>query len=217
MPGNCIVLLGGSFDPVHNGHLAISSYFCQLLGTRKLRIIPAGNPWQKPPLKASPQQRIDMLQLAFRSQNLSITIDQQEINRKGASYTIDTLKAIRQEIGVAVSLVFIMGIDQLIQLHTWREWKKLFNYANICTATRPDFSFSPETMPRDLQKEFLGRLATPQEVEATSHGLTYIAHDLAVDVSSTKIRAAFQQSEKPYTLVPAEVLDYIERNNLYRK
>ena len=116
MTKRCIILLGGSFDPVHVGHVELGKYFCRLFKTDELRLIPAGNPWQKPLLKATPQQRIDMLYKAFGSLGFSITIDTQEIERSGATYTIDTLRSIREEAGNDVSLVFLMGADQLLRL-----------------------------------------------------------------------------------------------------
>jgi len=212
---NCIVLLGGSFDPVHNGHIALAQHFCLLFHTRNLRIIPAGNPWQKPPLKATAAQRVEMLRLAFASHDMSAFIDQQEIKRPGKTYSIDTVKKIRQEVGSDVPLLFLIGIDQLLQLNTWKEWKSLFNYVHICVASRPEFSLEKTPLPEEVEKELTRRLAIPEKIQITPSGLMYMASDLAIKISSTDIRAELQDSVTADALLPENVLVYIKEHHLY--
>ena len=129
MTERCVLLLGGSFDPVHQGHIALARYFCALLHPDELRLIPAGRPWQKPELTTPPEHRIAMLQAAFSDWGVPIVIDSQEIEREGATYAIDTLRALRNELGDEVALVMLLGADQLLNLHTWRDWQKLFDLA----------------------------------------------------------------------------------------
>ena len=212
----CIILLGGSFDPVHVGHVELGKYFCRLFNTNELRLIPAGNPWQKPLLKASPQQRIAMLKCAFEPLGLSITIDPQEIDRPGATYTIDTLRSIRNEIGENASLIFLMGADQLLRLDTWHNWRQLFDLTNIAVSARPGFSNSLTLIPKVIADEFSRRFASPEKIISTPAGLTYLATDLQINVSATEIRAALQNDQSPTALVPAPVLNYIKENNLYK-
>ncbi len=216
MTKRCIILLGGSFDPVHIGHVELGKYFCRLFGTDELRLIPAGNPWQKPLLKATPEQRVTMLKCAFGQLGLSITIDTQEIDRPGATYTIDTLKAIRSEVGPDVSLIFLMGADQLLRLDTWHNWRQLFELTNIAVSARPGISNSLTLIPKAIADEFSRRFADPDKITSTPAGLTYLARDLQINVSATEIRAALQNRQSPTALVPAPVLDYIKENNLYR-
>lgn len=217
MTKRCIILLGGSFDPVHVGHVELGKYFCRLFKTNELRLIPAGNPWQKPLLKAAPQQRIDMLKCAFKPLGLSITIDTQEIDRPGATYTIDTLRSIRREVGPDVSLIFLMGADQLLRLDTWHNWRQLFELTNIAVSARPGFSNSLTLIPKAIADEFSRRFADPGKIISTAAGLTYLATDLQINVSATEIRAALQNDQSPATLVPAPVLNYIKENNLYKE
>jgi nicotinate-nucleotide adenylyltransferase len=213
----CIALLGGSFDPVHNGHIALGVFFGQLLQVDQLRVIPAGNPWQKPGLQASAADRVAMLQRAFATQPLPFVIDQQEIARADrASYTIDTLRAIRAELGPQASIAFLIGADQLQQFHTWHQWRQLFDYAHICAASRPEFPLEPALLSPAVAQEFGRRAATPEQIRSTPHGLTYLATNLAVDVSATEIRTALRGGRKPVSLVPPIVLDYIEQHNLYK-
>nr|WP_245549146.1 nicotinate-nucleotide adenylyltransferase [Noviherbaspirillum massiliense] len=213
----CITVLGGSFDPVHRGHVALAGYFAKLLFPDQLRIIPAGNPWQKKNgLRASAQQRIDMLRIAFAQQAVPTVIDEQEIRRQGASYTIDTLRSLRAEIGPAASIAFLIGADQLQQLDTWKDWRQLFDFAHICVASRPGFILDPAHVPPEVAREFVRRAGTPEQIRTTPHGLTYLTTNLAINISATEIRAALQKGQFPASLIPAGVLDYIKLHHLYQ-
>ncbi|CAL60761.1 Putative nicotinic acid mononucleotide adenylyltransferase, NAD(P)-requiring, NadD-like [Herminiimonas arsenicoxydans] len=212
----CIALLGGSFDPVHNGHVALADYFVALLKPDELRVIPAGNPWQKHGLQASGQDRMAMVRSAFSTQKVTVNIDQQEILRPSATYTIDTLRAIRQELGPHASIVFLMGADQLQHLNTWQEWQHMFDYAHICAASRPGFAMDAAHIPTEVAQEFTRRTGTPEQIRTTPQGLAYLAPNLAVDISATAIRAALQRGERPTSQLPLGVLDYIEQHHLYK-
>ncbi len=213
-------MLGGSFDPVHNGHVALANYFVDLIKPDALRVIPAGNPWQKDGLQASGEDRVAMVRNAFGTalteQHVPVTIDQQEILRASATYTIDTLRAVRKELGLEVSIVFLMGADQLQHLDTWQEWQKLFDYAHVCTASRPGFAMDAAHIPRSVAREFARRIGKPAQIRNTPQGLACLAPNLAVDISATEIRAALQRGERPTSLVPPGVLDYIEQHQLYK-
>jgi nicotinate-nucleotide adenylyltransferase len=211
----CIALLGGSFDPVHNGHIALGKLFAEQLKADALLVIPA-LPWQKGALVATPQQRVDMLTLAFQGLPCPVTIDWQELARGSATYTIETLRAIRADVGPDVSLAFLMGADQLQRLNTWHEWRNLFDLAHFCVAARPGFELDDAHVPAEVAAEFQRRLATPDQVRNTPAGRTMLAADLAVDISATAIRAALQRGEGANSLIPPVVLDYIEQHNLYK-
>jgi nicotinate-nucleotide adenylyltransferase len=212
----CIAVLGGSFDPVHNGHVALGSYFAKLLFPDELRVIPTGNPWQKQGLCATPAQRIEMLKLAFGQSAPAVTIDEQEIRRDAPTYTIDTLRALRAELGRDASIAFLIGADQLQQLHTWKERQHLFDYAHVCAASRPGFEMDAAHVHNEVVREFARRTATPEQLRSTPHGLAYLAGNLAIDISATEIRAALQQGQQPAALIPPTVLDYIKQHHLYQ-
>ena len=212
----CVALLGGSYDPVHLGHVALGAHFARLLAVDQLRVIPAGTPWQKQPLQASFEQRAAMVQLAFDDAGVVITLDRQEIERPAPTYTIDTLRQIRAEFGPQASLVFLMGADQLQQLASWRQWRQLFDYAHICVAARPGFALNGPLTPQALAEEFTPRQASVEQIRNTPHGLTYLAQDFAVDISATRIRAALKRGDQANTLVSPRVLDYIEQHHLYK-
>jgi len=213
----CIAILGGSFDPVHLGHVALAEHFVGLLQPDELRVIPAGNPWQKHGLQATAQQRVAMVSLAFDQQPVPVVIDDQEIRRETATYTIDTLQALRRTLGNDVSIVFLMGADQLQHLDTWQGWRQLFDYAHLCAASRPGFGIDASKVPEVVMQEFNRRAGNEKEIRNTPHGKAYLAPTLDVDISSTEIRSMLQRGERPESLIPTRVLDYIEQHHLYHK
>jgi nicotinate-nucleotide adenylyltransferase len=231
---HCIALLGGSFDPVHHGHVALARLFCDLLHPDALRVLPA-KPWQKSSLQASDAARVAMLELAFRElgdSGLPVIIDRREIERGSATYTVETLRGLREEFGLGASIVFLMGADQLQNLDSWRDWQSLFALANIGVAARPGYTLEQEALPPAVARELAPRLAPPGQVRTTPAGLVCLAHTLAVDISATQVRAALHDGYEGHTntaanakanakakvnsLVPPVVLDYIQQHHLYK-
>ena len=219
----CVALLGGSFDPVHHGHLALAAFFVGLLQPDELRVLPA-RPWQKASLQASDRDRIRMLELAFAGQPMAgqtrIVIDTQEIDRGSPTYTVETLRGLRAQLGEAASIVFLMGADQLQKLDTWREWQALFTLCHLGVAARPGYDLDQDRLPPAVAQELARRLATPDEVRASSHGKVCLAHTLAVDISATQIRHALatraEDGADISARLPRGVLDYIQQHNLYK-
>ncbi|MBC3863737.1 nicotinate (nicotinamide) nucleotide adenylyltransferase [Undibacterium jejuense] len=214
----CVLVLGGSFDPVHIGHIALASSLTQLLKPDELRIIPAGQPWQKNALTATSEQRVSMLKLAFENwTDCPLYIDEQEIRRaerQQSSYTIDTLRQLRAELGAETSLNFAMGADQLLNLHTWHQWRDLFEVANLCAAARPGYSL--KIASQDVAKEWQDRLMNGKELRSRSHGGTALEPELAIDVSATRLRTELKQHNPTMRLlVPHKVLDYIQQHSIY--
>jgi nicotinate-nucleotide adenylyltransferase len=211
----CVALLGGSFDPVHNGHVALATLFANLLEPDQLRILPAGSPWQKSGLQARDADRIAMLRLAFADAPQAVVLDLQEIERGTPTYTIDTLRSVRAELGPDASIVFLMGSDQLQQLDSWREWRQLFDLAHIGVAARPGFSMADAALPAAVAQELTMRRGSLAQLRNTPSGRAYLAETLDVDISATQIRAALQRGEKANSLISPVVLDYIQQHNLY--
>ncbi|CUI05314.1 nicotinate-nucleotide adenylyltransferase [Massilia sp. P8910] len=211
----CVALLGGSFDPVHNGHVALATLFATLLEPDQLRILPAGSPWQKSRLQAGDADRIAMLRLAFAGAARPVVLDLQEIERGTPTYTIDTLRGVRAELGPQASIVFLMGSDQLQQLDSWREWRALFELAHIGVAARPGFSMADAALPAAVAEELTLRRGSLAQLRNTPSGRAYLAETLDVDISATQIRAALQRGEKANSLISPVVLDYIQQHNLY--
>ncbi len=210
-----VAVLGGSFDPIHDGHVALGTHFAQAFQADELRILPAGNPWQKAGLHTDAAHRVAMIGCAFDTTNVPVTIDQQEIRRHTATYTVDTLKSLREELGSETAIAFLLGADQLQHLNTWHDWQRLFDYAHLCAAARPGFMLDAGHVPSEVAAEFARRQVNADEIRSQAAGLTYIATNLAIDVSATTIRAALQRGESPKGL-PPKVLHYIETHQLYK-
>lgn len=211
-----VALLGGSFDPVHRGHVALAALFARLLRPDQVRVIPAGNPWQKNGLKASAEDRVHMLQLAFEDAGLPVVIDTQEIERASATYAIDTLRNVRAELGPEASVVFLMGADQLQKLDSWRDWLDLFHYAHFAVAARPGYSLGE--VPQAVREQVDARLGTVDELRDSPAGRMLVVPDLAIDISATEIRETLAvQGQHANSLIPGVVLDYIQQHQLYKQ
>ena len=218
----CIALLGGSFDPVHHGHVALARLFSESLRPDELRVLPA-RPWQKASLEANDEQRVAMLELAFRDAGLMVTIDLRELEGDSPTYTVETLRGLRAELGPDASIVFLMGADQLQNLDSWRDWRQLFALANLGVAARPGYTLEQEALPPAVAHELAPRLAPPGQVRTTPAGLVCLAHTLAVDISATTVRTLLKGANvdanaktEVNLLVAPVVLDYIQHHNLYK-
>jgi nicotinate-nucleotide adenylyltransferase len=211
----CVALLGGSFDPVHHGHVALASLFSDLLHPDQLRVIPAGKPWQKSSLRTAAEHRVAMLELAFDQAGMRVHLDVQEIERMTPTYTVETLRNVRAELGPQASIVFLMGADQLQQLDTWRDWRALFELAHIGVAARPGYSLEKASLPPAVAQEILLRQGSLDQLRSTPSGHAYLAQTLDVDISATQVRAALQRGEQADSLISPVVLDYIQQHKLY--
>lgn len=212
----CVLLLGGSFDPVHAGHIGLARYFCTLLHPEALRLIPGGRPWQKPAMTTPANHRIAMLRAAFDGWFIPVTIDDQEIRRDGPGYMIDTLRHCRAELGRDVSLVLLLGADQLMNLHTWHQWADLFDEAHLAIAARPGFSTQTAALDTAVAAQITRRRASAEQVRQTPSGLVCLGTQLALNVSSTAIRERLARGEDTDDLLPGPVLDYIRQHHLYQ-
>jgi nicotinate-nucleotide adenylyltransferase len=213
----CIIILGGSFDPVHKAHVALAQVFLDLFKPAQLRLIPTGKSAQKIVCQASPEHRVAMLKLAFAelANTVPVFIDTQEIERaeKGQlSYSVDTLTQLRTEFGPTTPLIFLVGADQLQQLHRWKDWEQLFTLAHIAAVTRPGFLL--HTMDKHVADEFIQRAGKITELKSQPSGRTFLHTGLSIDVSSTQIRNALHLSND-LQLVPHNVLNYIQQHHLY--
>lgn len=213
---SAIGLLGGSFDPIHVGHLQLARDARAQLELAEVRFLPAGQPWQKQ-VVASAAQRAHMIELAIRGEP-GFALDMHEIERPGATYTIDTLRALRAALGDEVPLVLIIGGDQMQRLDTWREWEHLLDCAHLAVARRNDAVL---TLSWPLQEFFNSHWARPDAVGQPNGSIVEIEMT-PVDASATEIRALLreppsaQRDARLAALVPAAVLDYIRAHNLYR-
>jgi nicotinate-nucleotide adenylyltransferase len=192
-----IGLLGGSFNPVHLAHLAMARTALRALNLDEVQLIPAGNPWQKQPLRISGAQRLEMLTLAIADEP-GIVINDIEINREGATYTIDTLRNLPRD----AKYYWLLGTDQLNNFCTWQNWQEITDYVTLTVAWRTGYPLHiPPELDTLLRRDGKGLITLPFK---------------AMDVSSTEIRSRIQQGQDASAFVPAPVLDYINTHGLYR-
>ena len=217
-------ILGGSFDPVHNAHLALAKAFARTLALDEVRFVPAGRPWQKGGLSASAKQRVAMLELALNElpvEACSFRVDERELRREGATYSIDTLAEMRAEVGPDASLILLIGADQLVRLDTWKRWSELWDYAHVAAATRP--AAVALALPPAVEQEWARRLVGPGDralLQTTQSGHAYLLDGFALDISATRIRtwlaAGGSWPDGCAAFLPRAVLEYIGAHGLYR-
>lgn len=205
-----IGLLGGTFDPVHVGHLALARTARAALSLDEVRLVPTGSSWQKSGVRASAAQRLEMARLAAACVE-GLVVDDREVRRAGASYTIDTLTELRADLGPEPAIVLLLGSDQLRNLSTWHRWRDLFGQAHVACTQRERVSLTD--LPEELEElvRERGRQSLP---DAPSGALVFFSMP-PVPVSATALRAQLARGERPRELVPAAVLDYIETHGLY--
>ncbi len=214
LPGP-VGLLGGSFDPVHAGHLRLASDAQSALGLAQLRWIPAGQPWQKPGITPA-HHRVAMLELALAGHagGRNWIIDRCEVERAGPSYTVDTLRQLRAAMGPAVSLVWIMGFDQLRGLASWHDWQSMTELAHIAYARRAG---QPDDLPGPVADYVAARQAPPGALAGRPSGCFAAFAMRPVHCSATGIRAALADGDADrakHYLSPG-VLGYIQAHQLY--
>ena len=212
-----IGLLGGSFDPIHLGHLQLARDALAQLALAEVRFIPAGRPWQKGEITDA-THRARLVLAAIRDEP-RFALDMREIERAGPTYTLDTLRELREALGEHVPLVLIMGSDQFERLDTWRDWTHLLDHAHLAVARRADALLTPGYA---LQEYFNAHWARPHAVHEAARGRIVEIEMTPVDASATEIRALLAQPPSPgrdsrlAEIVPAPVLDYIRAHQLYR-
>ncbi|WP_081060065.1 nicotinate-nucleotide adenylyltransferase [Burkholderia vietnamiensis] len=222
-PSQRIGLLGGTFDPIHDGHLALARRFADVLQLTELVLLPAGQPYQKRDVSAA-EHRLAMTRAAAGSLALpgvAVTVATDEIEHAGPTYTVETLARWRERIGPDASLSLLIGADQLVRLDTWRDWRKLFDYAHVCASTRPGFDLGAASA--DVAREIARRRADAEQLKATPSGHLLIDTTLSFDIAATDIRAHLreciarhaQMPDASAEHVPAAVWAYILQHRLY--
>ena len=213
-----IALFGGTFDPVHFGHLRMALELHQAFGFDEMRLVPSHQPRHRQSPGVSPEHRRQMLALAIQDCE-ELQLDERELNRAGPTYTVDTLEELRAELGDEVSLSFCMGLDSLLTLPGWHRWEQLLQLAHLVVVARPGWRL-PAGDSGGAEAE-VAELMTRCAGEATdlcreSRGRLVVREQTLLPISATHIRQLIARGESPRYLLPAAVLQYIEDNNLYR-
>ncbi|HSH43953.1 MAG TPA: nicotinate-nucleotide adenylyltransferase [Arenicellales bacterium] len=200
-----IGLLGGTFDPVHNGHLAVAQGLCDELGADRVRCIPCALPPHRTPPECSAGHRLAMLEAAVAADRRLIA-DTRELQRKGPSYTVWTLRSLRREFPGA-SLCWVLGVDAWLGLKSWYRWYELSSLAHLVVVRRPGWE-----LPGSAEARLSGRTA---DLKRRPAGAAVLWDGPEIDLSASAIRDRIAAGEDVSDALPGAVWEYIRRNKLY--
>lgn len=196
-PNKRIGLLGGSFDPIHLAHLALAQAALTHLQLDEVQFIPAANPWQRAPLKANPEHRLAMIEAAIAG-HAGLAINPIEIERGGATYTVDTVQALP----AGARYTWILGADQLANFCSWRQWQDIVRCVSLAVAVRPGITLqTPPALADELK-----RLGRPLQQLPFA----------PLQISASDIRQRLAEGRSTAKLLPAAVAAYIAAHQLYQ-
>ncbi|WP_417069400.1 nicotinate-nucleotide adenylyltransferase [Niveibacterium terrae] len=213
-PETPLGLLGGTFDPLHNGHLRLAEEARAQLGLDRVRLIPAGHPPHREAPGASAADRLAMCRLAAEG-NPTLEVDPSEVESEAPSYTVTTLTRLRRELGETRPLVLLLGVDAFNGLASWNRWQELFDLAHIAVANRPGHPLVPARLAPELAREWLARQSSPAALARTPAGGLLAFTITALDISATAIRALVASGQSPRYLLPDPLVGYIAQHHLY--
>tara|TARA_R110001592_G_scaffold138511_5_gene357704 strand:- start:5799 stop:6458 length:660 start_codon:yes stop_codon:yes gene_type:complete len=217
------VYLGGTFDPVHNGHIHLAKDLVSTLKLTRIYLMPCHEAVHKDTVSASADQRLDMLRMAISSKP-ELAIDEREIHQSGPSYTFDSLSSIRAEQGDD-SVCFVMGMDSLLTFPSWYKADKIHDLANLIVIERPASSFnvSEDALVKDRKLsldnlKLLGfsLLENDQNLAQYTSGKVLVLRLALHDISSTEVRVLVKKRKKITHLVSQGVAEYIQTHKLYQ-
>ncbi|MBK1641222.1 nicotinic acid mononucleotide adenylyltransferase [Chromatium okenii] len=208
-----IGILGGTFDPIHFGHLRPALECRQALDLQEIRLIPLKVAVHRPQPIATAAQRLQLLAAAIREQ-ADFVVDTRELDRSGSSFSIDTLTALRAEYGATMPLCLLLGADAFAHFLTWRRPHDLLKLAHLVVMTRPHSAAVTEPALVALERQH-GTTA-PAALAAAPAGYIFRQAVTPLAISSTQIRQLIASSLSPRYLLPEAVLALIERERLYR-
>lgn len=206
------VIYGGTFDPVHHGHLRLAVELKEQLGVEKIRLVPAYVPPHRDEPGATPDQRLRLLELAIAGEP-GLLLDDREVRREGASYTTDTLRQFRDAMGSDEPLAMVVGTDAFAAFDRWRDWDQIPELAHIVVVERPGDPLDPAGVPARLLAE--RRVDDPSGLRHTAAGRALILAPPLLDISATGIRERIVGGRSPRYLFPDVVWDEIRRLGLY--
>ena len=206
-----IGVLGGTFDPIHNGHIHLALEVHDKLKLDEVKLIPANIPPHRSTPLASANDRKKMTELAVCDQK-NLSVDLREIENKNISYTINTLISLRTEFPNDV-LFLIVGEDVFNMVDSWKDWQSLLNYSHIIVATRPD---DDKNISNELKTwRDKNRTNDIKKLKATLSGYIFYINTPIVEISSSMIRKYYSQHKNIGGYLPTNIITYIKDNNLY--
>jgi nicotinate-nucleotide adenylyltransferase len=202
-----IGILGGTFDPIHNGHLHIATQLVDRLGLEQLQFMPCALPVHRDPPRVSTTHRCAMIDLVIAGQP-ALRLNTVEIDRDGPSYSIDSLREMRRRTNSILALV--LGADAFNDFDSWKLPQEILQLANLVVCYRPGFEVDRELFSQH-------RVSSVDELSGRTAGAILLLEVEAIDCSSSAVRAALDAGKIPRQCLPPAVADYIEKHNLYRK
>jgi nicotinate-nucleotide adenylyltransferase len=190
-----IGIMGGTFDPIHHGHLVAASEVADRFALDEVVFVPTGHPWQKGDIAVSPAEDRYLMTVIATASNPRFHVSRVDIDRGGPTYTVDTLRDLRAQFGPKAQLYFITGADALQKILSWKDTDQIFALAHFVGVTRPGFPLSDEHLPADT----VSLVQVP-----------------AMTISSTDCRARVAAGKPVWYLVPDGVVQYIAKRRLYR-
>jgi nicotinate-nucleotide adenylyltransferase len=206
-----VAIFGGTFDPVHYGHLRAAAEVAEQLKVSDFRLLPAGQPPHREGTWADAHHRLAMLELALAPYP-DLTVDDREVRRSGPSFMVDTLVSLRKDVGAAPILLCV-GQDAANHLNRWHRWRDLFDLAHLVIMARP---LSHPRYPQDLDEMFeQRRVKRTRDLMKSPCGLVRQVEITQLAISSTDIRRQLASGRDPRFLLPTAVLAYIRKHGLY--
>ena len=209
-------VLGGTFDPIHYGHLRLAEEALDACALERVILIPAAVPNLRAAPRTPAQHRLAMTRLAVQG-NPRLAVDGRELNREGTSYTVDTLQELRAEFGAQRPLCLVLGADAFLRLPAWNRWQQLFALAHIIVATRPGYELQAAVnQAAELSAQCRTRMsAAASDLAQTSCGRIVSVTIPLLEISATDIRTRIAAAASTRYLLPDAVLDYIVAQHLY--
>ena len=222
-----IGIFGGSFDPIHFGHIKSALELIKRFEFEQIRFVPCQLSPFKERVFANAQHRWQMLNLVCSSQPKLIA-DDRELKREGPSYTIDSLIELREEFGDNQSIVLILGVDAYLGFCKWHRYEEIISHCHVLLMQRPGYSLSEaglkvkskseQNSNSECEKEYFGSNKTEDSelLTAMPHGKIFLSELDKIDISSTLIRETIAQGRQPKYMLPGNVWNYVRRNKLYQ-
>lgn len=206
-----IGLFGGTFNPVHFGHLRLALEVRQTLALDQVRLLPCHKPAHRGAPEVSSRARVEMLRLALQSCP-ELSLDERELNRDGPSYSLETLQSLRAELGPEVSLIWIMGSDSFAGLDSWHGWHELLDWGHILVVARPGYELPRQGPVAELLDQ---RRAEADVLGEQPSGAIVVQKLRLLPISATEIRTQIGQHQSPQFLLPESVWQFIQQQGLY--
>ncbi|WP_439107593.1 nicotinate-nucleotide adenylyltransferase [Congregibacter sp.] len=213
LPSGAVAVFGGTFNPIHFGHLRSAVELLEALPLAQLRFMPASEPPHRESPDVAAEDRAAMVELAIAGESRFVC-DRRELNRVGPSYSVDSLQEIRSELGEQRGVCLVMGCDALLGLPKWHRWEELLNLAHLVIMARPGWVLPVDGTLGELLRDHAGR---GEDLEGEPAGRVVTQTLRPQDISATNIRALLQSGFSARYLLPESVLAYIAERSLYAK